>query len=432
MSRYAVIVGINDYATAAASTGAAPGSLDLHGAVADARAWYRLLTDELERPEQSIRLLIGDRSIQEAGGDDIRDAVDWLIERLKGRPDAQGVLIFCGRGSYCTDRGALLCPQDVTGPSLEGAISTRELAAALDGSGRPVATALDCSFVAPPNLSLHRDRFLPCAGAEDLGPTGWPWTSQRGLGILTRPDPGAIEVEQSGQLRGLLSWACVQALSGCFRPGHTTRLDGNELIDRVNQLALGVGLPAVGSLATWPNRKVLEIWIGHDGYRKLDILPLGGGSSLGAVAVIAPEGLITSNGKDAREADGLEDYSDTELWFLGGTLPAAGFKLHQDPAAVVSGAPDRQYTQTGFPPGTSSFGTVTLSTGDHFYEMTANTTETVEGYAWFKGNGDIIWYREPTISGATFKDPDGYALVAFDPANIPGTKQFRMVSQSED
>lgn len=129
-SKWAVVVGVNDYVAYTAEDG------DLRGAVRDARAMRDVLVERWGVPDGNVRLLT-DRAATKAA---IRALlVDWLPERA--RPGDLVVFFYAGHGSQAYDSDGdeadgldeTLGPTDIRPSSFENDITDDELGAWIRG-----------------------------------------------------------------------------------------------------------------------------------------------------------------------------------------------------------------------------------------------------------------------------------------------------------
>lgn len=139
----ALCIGVNDYRAYDQSIGQAPGSSDLRGAASDALAWAEVAL-RIGIPASQITVLTApllpptDRPAALAGATfgladraSLLAAVDTLAQRLGGGNGGQGLLSYSGHGTAGAT-GPALCPSDVAGADLKGAIALSDLSARLD------------------------------------------------------------------------------------------------------------------------------------------------------------------------------------------------------------------------------------------------------------------------------------------------------------
>lgn len=431
----ALCIGVNDYHTFDQSIGQPAGSSDLRGAVMDALAWAEValrigvpasqitvLTSPPLAPADQPAALAG-ATFGLADGAALLAAVDALAQRLgKGR-GGQGLLSYSGHGT-AGEAGAALCPSDVSGPDLTGAIALSDLSARLDRHAPHT------------NLTVVLDT-CHAAGATHAAATG----RRRGLGRAL-PATGArlrprdlvlagcalhessAEGEIGGRPMGWFTWAMTSLMSrwgllqdadGSYVPiGYTeatqraaamlaaldlhqtpvfegpARLEGLPLFHPLTRGAQGAGKGPAAEL-------LREIDPGSaGGIRTYDITGVTGSGTLGWLVVV---------GNQSFSQNGQVWQANSEYWkWSGPAFPASGFGLRLVGDGVPKGAAPGQATRyASMPFATSPAGVVTVQ-GLRFNVGLVNGNA-VATQGWLQANGTALtWW-----SAATANTPPWFA-----------------------
>jgi hypothetical protein len=259
----ALLVGVNDYAAYDASLANALGTSNLRGALADVKCWY-VNARRLGIPAENIEvrtsplLTAADMPIDATGTrfgpathDAILDGVQALGARLGSGGLAQGLLTWSGHGASGAD-GALLCPSDVTGTTLENAISYTKLAAALDAHvpAHALTIVLDTCHAAPSRfggrLLPQPTRFLGAPGTAAATPKV---RSQDRVLAACGAGGTSQEYHFQGVWHGAFTWAATTVLErwpGNESEGaHYISIDYAELLTRTAAVLQGAAFSQV-------------------------------------------------------------------------------------------------------------------------------------------------------------------------------------------
>lgn len=165
---YALLIGVNKYSSYSQSVKAAPGAHGLSGSLNDLRAWWDVARGA-GIPARNIRVLSTRRmrpgeletgangvSMGLATREEILDGVTWLAKNAAKDRTQTAMLVFAGHGDFVEGEGLALCPSDVTGPKVQGAVTLKAIRGVLTqhAGNQPVLAFLDCSFGGPVDPSV--------------------------------------------------------------------------------------------------------------------------------------------------------------------------------------------------------------------------------------------------------------------------------------
>lgn len=463
MSRAALLIGINDYATYDASVGLPAGSSDLRGGLNDVKSWY-VAARAMGIPAENIVvctspvLSAADMPIDATGttfASAARDAILDGVRRLGGAlsdgTPAQGLLTWSGHGSSLSS-GAVLCPSDVSGEGLTNAISYPALSDALDAvvPKHALTVVIDACHAGAMASPLGRLDV----GRRSLGVGGGAPTFRRGDRVLCAA--GAFQTAEEyhfqGQWHGAFTWALttllgrwgVSEFDGTRYFGITYR----DLLTRCGallsaaaftQAPRGAGLLGQGDVPFgYPSASGAPAGGAAESGLTVELDP-GDGlgiyviSSIGNAAVL---GYVMAVGPNNHASGGSTWLKNTEYWYWSGTaFPSAGFEIRKSgsgwPNAATPGNcwvyPNKSFPSQG---GTA---TVTNTTPQWFQLQTVNGNNVlVSGWFqhaasannWYEGvqNGSYNTWFSPTASGPYLRFASG----------APGSNQLYNVSTVVD
>ena len=219
-NRFAVIIGVDDYARFALATGAHLRQYDLPGPTNDAIAWFNLLGRVGVDPARTRVLTsnkVTEQQLQTQGvvtgnavTGELDRTLDWLVAELKAcEGPASATVVFSGHGDFLASNGGALFPADYVGTA-QTALFLTDWAERIDALGRD-----DITLTAFVDACREGGGPLVSALPTKAGPPAHAvWTARNHI-LASACRSGQLTRSRciQGQWRSVFSWV-VEILTG--------------------------------------------------------------------------------------------------------------------------------------------------------------------------------------------------------------------------